>query len=92
MANYFRSWDVEQGWLLPASAHDFVPAYHVAHFVRACRKVFLVNVSLNHRIESRAVETDTMILNSLAEKLKRRARNDFKGRHFKTTLIIQAVT
>lgn len=34
MAKYFRSWDVEQGWLLPASVHDFVPADHAAHFVR----------------------------------------------------------
>ena len=27
-------WDVDQGWLLPASIHDFVPAGHLAHFVR----------------------------------------------------------
>jgi IS6 family transposase len=33
-----------------------------------------------------------MILNALAEKLKRRAKNDFKGRHFEPWLIIQAVT
>ncbi len=33
-----------------------------------------------------------MILNALAEKLKRRARDDFKGRHFEAALIIQAVT
>jgi len=37
-------------------------------------------------------ETDAMILNALAEKLKRRARDDFKGRHFEAPLIIQAVT
>jgi len=30
----FRSWDVDQGWLLPPSIHDFVPAGHLAHFVR----------------------------------------------------------
>jgi len=34
MAKTFRSWDVDQGWLLPASVHDFVPPDHVAHFVR----------------------------------------------------------
>ena len=37
-------------------------------------------------------ETDAMILNTLADKLKRRARDDFKGRHFEAPLIIQAVT
>lgn len=30
----FRSWDVDQGWLLPPSVHDFVPPGHLAHFVR----------------------------------------------------------
>lgn len=34
MAKTFRSWDVDQGWLLPASVHDFVPLGHQAHFVR----------------------------------------------------------
>src|SRR5712691_994030 len=34
MAKTFRSWNVDQEWLLPASVHDFVPAGHVAHFVR----------------------------------------------------------
>lgn len=34
MAKTFRSWDVDQGWLLPASVHDFVPPGHQAHFVR----------------------------------------------------------
>ena len=34
MSKTFRSWDVDQGWLLPASVHDFVPAGHLAHFVR----------------------------------------------------------
>ena len=31
-----------------------------------------------------------MILTALAEKLKRRAKDDFKGRHFEPWLIIQA--
>ena len=34
MSKRFRSWDVDQGWLLPASVHDFVAPDHLAHFVR----------------------------------------------------------
>src|SRR5215217_2676366 len=34
MAKIFRSWDVDQGWLLPPSVHEFVPPDHLAHFVR----------------------------------------------------------
>jgi len=33
-----------------------------------------------------------MILNAIAERLKRRSKHDFKGRHFEATLIVQAVT
>ena len=33
-----------------------------------------------------------MILSAIAEKLKRRAKDDFKGRHFEATLILQAVS
>src|SRR4051794_17193159 len=33
-----------------------------------------------------------MILNALALKLKRQARDDFRGRHFEATLIVQAVS
>src|SRR4051795_5480782 len=33
-----------------------------------------------------------MILSAIAEKLKRRAKDDFKGRHFEPTLILQAVS
>ena len=33
-----------------------------------------------------------MILNSIAEKLKRQSKDDFKGRHFEAWLIIQAVS
>src|SRR4051812_43136241 len=33
-----------------------------------------------------------MILNALVEKLKRRSKDDFKGRHFEVTLILQAVS
>src|SRR4029079_4157308 len=33
-----------------------------------------------------------VILNALVEKLKRRSKDDFKGRHFEATLIRQAVS
>ncbi len=33
-----------------------------------------------------------MILNALVERLKRRAKDDSKGRHFEATLILQAVS
>ncbi len=33
-----------------------------------------------------------MILNALVERLKRRSKNDFKGRHFEASLILQAVS
>src|SRR3954462_10710058 len=33
-----------------------------------------------------------MILNALVEKLKRRSKDDFKGRHYEVTLIMQAVS
>ena len=33
-----------------------------------------------------------MILSAIVEKLKRRSKDDFKGRHFEATLIIQAVS
>jgi transposase len=34
MSKTFRSWDVDQSWLLPPSVHEFVPSGHMAHFVR----------------------------------------------------------
>ena len=34
MSKNFRAWDVDQTWLLPPSIRDFVPADHLAHFVR----------------------------------------------------------
>jgi len=29
-----RSWDIDQGWLLPPSLHELVPPGHMAYFVR----------------------------------------------------------
>ncbi len=34
MAKVFRSWDVDLGWLLPPSLHEFVPPGHMAHFMQ----------------------------------------------------------
>jgi transposase len=34
MSKTFRAWDVDQTWILPPSLSDFVPAGHVAHFIR----------------------------------------------------------
>jgi transposase len=34
MSKTFRPWDVDQRWLLPSSVDEFVPAGHLAHFVR----------------------------------------------------------
>src|SRR5215203_5069323 len=33
-----------------------------------------------------------MILNALVERLKRRSKGDFKGRHYEASLILQAVS
>src|SRR5215210_7140122 len=33
-----------------------------------------------------------MILSAIAEKLKRRSKDDFRGRHFQASLILQAVS
>jgi hypothetical protein len=35
MNKTFRPWQVDQSLLLPPSVHDFVPADHPSHFVRA---------------------------------------------------------
>ena len=35
---------------------------------------------------------DPMILSAIAERLKRRSKDDFKGRHFEASLIVQAVS
>lgn len=34
MSKTYRAWDVDQGWLLPPSVRELVPANHLSHFVR----------------------------------------------------------
>src|SRR4051795_7390668 len=59
----------------------------------ACRKVFGVHGSLGNRSNLRLhCRRQPMILSAIAEKLKRRSKDDFKGRHYEATLILQAVS
>jgi hypothetical protein len=46
MAKTVREWNVEQVWLLPPSVMDFVPADHVAHFVRDTVRAIMWIVTL----------------------------------------------
>src|SRR4051794_30154861 len=60
---------------------------------RACRKVFGVYPALSLRAAYAPPNRRwPMILSAIAEKLKRRSKADFKGRHFEATLILQAVS
>lgn len=55
MAKTFRSWDVDQDWLLPASVHDFMPPGHQAHFVRdAVREGLDLSAILDSYTEERS--------------------------------------
>jgi hypothetical protein len=38
------------------------------------------------------LESEPVILNTIAEKLKGQSKDDFKGRHFEAWLIVQTVT
>jgi len=54
MAKIFRAWDVDQGWLLPPSLHEFVPPGHMAHFVRdTVREVLDLSAVLDTYAEER---------------------------------------
>src|SRR3954451_1194360 len=54
MAKVFRSWDVDQGWLLPPSLHDYVPPGHLAHFVRdTVREALDLSAIMGSYIEER---------------------------------------
>ena len=69
-----------------------------AELARRGRKVglsqtFGVNVSLATATEFAASRPEaSMILSVIAAKLKRRSKDDFKGRHFEAGLIVQAVS
>ncbi len=54
MSKTFRAWDVDQGWVLPPSLHDFVPAGHLAHFVRdTVREALDLSAIMDTYIEER---------------------------------------
>src|SRR4051812_44668320 len=60
---------------------------------RACRKVSGVYGSLSRQGAWGAPNRrGGMILNALVGKLKRRAKDELKGRHYEATLILQAVS
>src|SRR3954471_22533777 len=62
-------------------------------FIGACRKVFGVYPALSMRAAYAPPNRRwPMLLNALVEKLKRRSKDDFKGRHYEATLILQAVS
>src|SRR5690606_28615979 len=46
MSKTFRPWDGDQAWILPSTLADFVPAGHVAHFIRD---------TVRHDLDSRAI-------------------------------------
>ncbi len=54
MAKVFRSRDVDQGWLLPPSLHEFVPAGHMAHLVGdTVREALDLSAILDNNTEER---------------------------------------
>ncbi|MGH6942700.1 MAG: transposase, partial [Geminicoccaceae bacterium] len=59
MSKTFRAWDVDQGWLLPPSVHDFVPAGHPAHLVRELvREALDLSASMDAYDEDRGQPPD----------------------------------
>jgi transposase len=59
MAKVFRLWDVDQGWLLPPSLHEFVPPGHLAHFVRdTVREALDLSAILDTYAEERGFPPD----------------------------------
>ena len=59
MAKTFRAWDVDQGWLLPPSVHEFVPPGHLAHVVRdTVREALDVSALLASSTEERGFPPD----------------------------------
>src|SRR4051812_22056165 len=58
----------------------------------ACRKFLALTARQAWRSTLPSGSGDAMILSAIAEKLKRRSKDDFKGRHFQASLIMQAVS
>ncbi|GLR60432.1 hypothetical protein GCM10007919_51610 [Rhizobium indigoferae] len=56
-------------------------------------QIFLVHrlLTLAGEILASNLWSEPVFLNTIAEKLKRRSKDDFKGRHFEAWLIVQAV-
>ena len=60
---------------------------------RACRKLLVLTAGRAWRSTLPSVVGGRpMILSAIAERLKRRSKDDFKGRHFEVSLILQAVS
>ena len=60
---------------------------------RACRKLLALTAGRAWRSTLPSVVGGRpMILSAIAERLKRRSKDDFKGRHFEAPLILQAVS
>src|SRR4051795_12216604 len=60
--------------------------------MRACRKLLALTARWGcGRLCRSVVGGRPMILSAIAERLKRRSKDDFKGRHFEAPLILQAV-
>jgi transposase, IS6 family len=62
--------------------------------IRGLSQIFIVNelLTIGEEIAAPNIWSVQMILNAVAEKLKRQSKDDFKGRHFEARLIVQAVT
>ena len=69
------------------------PPLAIAQPQRACRKLLMLTAGRAWRSTFLSVVGGRpMILSAIAEKLKRRSKDDFKGRHFEAPLIVQAVS
>src|SRR4051794_13568300 len=60
--------------------------------MRACRKLLKLTARQAWRSTLPSGSGAFMILSAIAEKLKCRSKDDFKGRHFQASLILQAVS
>src|SRR3954453_3068327 len=100
MAGRPRCWPRASAARMPAVTRSLMSedsssaiAPMMVNIARACHKVFGVYGSLSLRAAYAPPDRRwPMILNALAEKLKRRSKDGFKGRHFEATLILQAVS